>query len=559
VRSVKRWGLFLLFLVLLTAVLFSQDADLRGLKTQVTQLVGQNAVVGKQYAVLIAINKYARWNALRNPVKDAREIREILSRRYYVQEFIELYDEEATKAGIIKLFDRLIRITKPEDAVFIFYAGHGHLDTMSDTGFWVPIDGGTDRYEQLNWLPNTQIRGFISKMKARHILLVSDACFAGDILNPNRAISPEISSEYFRNAYSRVSRQVLTSGASETVPDESPFARGLKLALEGNTSPYLDPLMLYNEVRLGTKGTTPLFGDFRDSGHQEGASFILFLRKPTGMASENKASDMKVTVETTKYGTLRVETEESGTLWIDNIYQTDIARGSSALIENITTGPHRLELRYSAGERQATNVDVSADRPQAIMFSADPSRKVLNIPLLDITIDGKLDDWDTPPAFEDPAGDSKGFEGNLDITRVFIARDLKYMYCRFDIADQRKPTLFRPHNFVAKYTAVFGVFIMAPPSHWVQLTSWYDPGQNRWAAKVDIHKMEWDVDKWETIADGSMAMKGSSMEARFPLKALSPYLQKGSSYQTKACFGCQSEQGAWFQPDETRVQNVCFY
>jgi hypothetical protein len=117
-------------------------------------------------------------------------------------------------------------------------------------------------------------------MKARHILLVSDACFAGDILNPNRAISPEISSEYFRNAYSRVSRQVLTSGASETVPDESPFARGLKLALEGNTSPYLDPLMLYNEVRLGTKGTTPLFGDFETPAIRKARASFFFSGSP---------------------------------------------------------------------------------------------------------------------------------------------------------------------------------------------------------------------------------------------------------------------------------------
>ena len=73
-----------------------------------------------------------------------------------------------------------------------------------------------------------------------------DSCFSGDILNPNRARAPEIDNAYFRNAYTLVSRQVLTSGGSETVPDVSEFAKQLKLAFEGNTEPYIDPIMLFD-------------------------------------------------------------------------------------------------------------------------------------------------------------------------------------------------------------------------------------------------------------------------------------------------------------------------
>ncbi|MGA2976938.1 MAG: hypothetical protein ABSF77_16650, partial [Spirochaetia bacterium] len=66
------------------------------MKTVVSQLEGETAVVGKQYAVLITINKYENWMALQNPVEDAKEIKDILSRRYFITDFIELYDETAT-------------------------------------------------------------------------------------------------------------------------------------------------------------------------------------------------------------------------------------------------------------------------------------------------------------------------------------------------------------------------------------------------------------------------------------------------------------------------------
>src|SRR5271157_2860122 len=203
--------LLLLLLLLLSLPLLAQSADLRGLTTVVSKLEGKTAVVGRQYAVLIAIDKYTNWMTLRNPVKDAREIKDILSQRYYISDFLELYDQNATKAGIIKLFSKLIDVAKPEDSILIFYAGHGHLDTISNTGFWIPVDGGTDLYEQANWLPNTQIRGLIGNMKARHIALFADSCFSGDILNPTRGITPTITDEYFKNAYARISRQILTS------------------------------------------------------------------------------------------------------------------------------------------------------------------------------------------------------------------------------------------------------------------------------------------------------------------------------------------------------------
>ena len=115
-------------------------------------------------------------------------------------------------------------------------------------------------------------------MESSHILLIVDSCFSGDILLTHRSGVVKIDNEYFIKAYSLISRQVITSGAIETVPDESEFAFQLKMALKKNRSAYIDPVMLFNTLRLGMTKSVPLIGELKDTGHQQGASFILFLK-----------------------------------------------------------------------------------------------------------------------------------------------------------------------------------------------------------------------------------------------------------------------------------------
>lgn len=239
----------------------------------------QNVYVGKQYLLVIGISKYLKWFPLANPVDDTREIKNILTTHYYIDEVRELYDENATKAMILKVFYDLQTVLTEDDSLLVLYAGHGHYDQTTKTGFWIPYDAGTDEYEQEHWIPNQIIHGLISNMKAAHICLITDSCFSGDILNITRGKIKEIEDGYFKKAYALISRQVITSGALEAVPDTSSFCRMLKIVLRKNISPYLDPMMLFNEIRLGVTETTPLFGSLKGSGHQEGASFLLFLKK----------------------------------------------------------------------------------------------------------------------------------------------------------------------------------------------------------------------------------------------------------------------------------------
>ena len=272
--------LLVALLILIAAIpLIAQD---RGLDVLAKAVGGADYKIGKQYAVLIAVDRYKEWTPLRNPVKDARAVKEILNRRYFIDEFVELYDEDATAVGIRRLFSDLIDRTKPADSVLIYYAGHGYTDRFQ-TGFWIPVDGGKDIEAQDRWVPNQQIRNFVTQIKAHSVALVSDSCFSGDLLNVHRGAAPTVDSEYFRNALKYTSRQVLTSGASETVPDESEFARQFKSLLENNTEQAIDPLVMYDRIRRGVIKTLPLLGTL--PGQETGGSFLLFLREGGSIVS----------------------------------------------------------------------------------------------------------------------------------------------------------------------------------------------------------------------------------------------------------------------------------
>lgn len=167
------------------------EAQNRGLEVAAAADLGDDVSIGKQWAVFIAIDRYKEWGPLSNPVKDARELKNILIENYYIDEVRELYDEDAMATNIRKLLVDLRQEVKMDDSVFVYYAGHGIMDENTNTGSWIPVDGRRDRFEQINWIPNIQIRNMLSMMDAKLMFLISDSCFQEIFLikaDPNRHI-----------------------------------------------------------------------------------------------------------------------------------------------------------------------------------------------------------------------------------------------------------------------------------------------------------------------------------------------------------------------------------
>ena len=151
--------LVVLFLLIAAGGVYAQD---RSAVLVAKENLGAQANIGKQYALFIAIDAYRHWPALRKPVADARELRGILNQDYFIDEVLELHNGQATKEKIVETFETLQEKLGVHDSLFIYYAGHGHLDNASKQGYWIPVDSGTNLRTKENWLPNSEIRGYIS-------------------------------------------------------------------------------------------------------------------------------------------------------------------------------------------------------------------------------------------------------------------------------------------------------------------------------------------------------------------------------------------------------------
>ncbi|MFA6505557.1 MAG: PEGA domain-containing protein [Treponemataceae bacterium] len=386
----KNVRLAILFLTLV-AIVYPVNSQDRGLDVIAKAVAGNDVRIGKQYAVLIAVDRYKEWFPLHNPVKDAKTIKEILQRRYFIDEFIELYDENATAVGIRRLFSDLIDRTKQSDSVLIYYAGHGYTDKFK-TGFWIPVDGGKDLEFQDRWVPNQQIRNFVTQMKARSIVLVSDSCFSGDLLNVHRGAAPTVDSAYFRNALKYTARQVLTSGASETVPDESEFSRQFKSLLENNTDTCVDPLAMYDRIRRGVTKTLPLLGTL--PGQEEGGSYVLFLRESDSLPAAAGTGSAPASYRAPTGGDAELMVAVAGGVKDAEIYVNGTKMGLAPsllqklpayvpLIVEVRSGLDVGKVELTLKPRELREISLQLERQKGNLFLEASERNV------DVVLDGK--------------------------------------------------------------------------------------------------------------------------------------------------------------------------
>lgn len=160
--------------------------------TPTTRYAEEDLFEFQYHAVVIGINDYGQagaadqtWSDLDNALPDAKAIANILERDYRCK-VTRLFDEEATRQNIMDTLDGLAELTW-NDAVLIYFAGHGlsatealklgHVSWSEDEGYWIPSDG---TFNSMNsYISNTDILSRLNAFKARHMLLISDTCYAG--------------------------------------------------------------------------------------------------------------------------------------------------------------------------------------------------------------------------------------------------------------------------------------------------------------------------------------------------------------------------------------------
>ncbi len=245
-------------------------------------------VLGKYYALIIGIDSYSgEWPRLKNAVHDAKGVKEVLESQYRFDHIETLLNQEATRAGIITKLEWLAEELQEDDNLLIYYSGHGEFKEKLNKGYWVPVDA-TGK-STANYVSNADLQTFLNGIRTRHTLLISDACFSGDIF---RSRTTSLSSDdfdnmdrYFQEVYNRSSRQAITSGGIEPVMDggrdgHSVFTYYFLRALKQNSDPYYDAGQVFERLKIPVANNseqTPILQAIKNTG-DEGGQFI-FVRK----------------------------------------------------------------------------------------------------------------------------------------------------------------------------------------------------------------------------------------------------------------------------------------
>ena len=237
----------------------------------------------KDYALLFATNKYDNWSDLYNPIFDADAIAKELTDRYGFE--VEVIKDNTQNDVMTKLREYAQRKYKPQDQLFIFFAGHGVYDEVFGEGFLVASNSLQRDVSKNSYISHNRIRSNINNIPCDHIFLAMDACFGGTfdpVLASSRALYEDIDDrEYLVKKLSKKTRKYLTSGGKEYVSDgirgqHSPFAKYFIEALKSNGGE--DRILVLNEINLFMErlSTTPRFGEF---GINEQGSDFVFVAK----------------------------------------------------------------------------------------------------------------------------------------------------------------------------------------------------------------------------------------------------------------------------------------
>ncbi|PYO02356.1 MAG: hypothetical protein DMD89_04380, partial [Candidatus Rokuibacteriota bacterium] len=168
---------------------------------------------GAAWALVVGINAYHHAERLNYAVADARAVAVALP-GFGFETVRLLLDDEATKGNIERvIYGEFKERMKPEDRLFVFFAGHGisvRLPRGGEEGYLLPVDADPHRPE-LTAIAMDEIRKMGKRVNARHVFFAIDSCFSGFALT--RDITPEIVTDLeIASALEEPVVQVLTAG-----------------------------------------------------------------------------------------------------------------------------------------------------------------------------------------------------------------------------------------------------------------------------------------------------------------------------------------------------------
>ncbi len=204
------------FLTIISFSIAYPENNVRGLLR--SSNISPADIYANQWALIIGINKYHDFPQLNYAVEDAKSMKTLLNTQYgFPEENIQmLLDEKATKNNITNAFYELVEKTGPDDAIVVFYAGHGETQKIpggkEDLGYLIPIDG------KMGSLPRTAlsmktINIHANEIPAKSMLFLVDACYGGLAATGNYRSNRQL--DIIKGLTKDRCRQIITAGKKD--------------------------------------------------------------------------------------------------------------------------------------------------------------------------------------------------------------------------------------------------------------------------------------------------------------------------------------------------------
>ena len=205
---------------------------------------------GNYHALLIGVNEYQNMGDLRNPIADMEKMQDILTNIYTFEPNDVRLLKNPSKQQIVTEISNLQNRLGEKDHLIIFFSGHG--TEYNKEGYWLPADAESSKGGS-KWLAYSEILTYIRKFKAKHILLMGDACYSGSMVLGDNMMQ-ERTCEILDKL---TSRRIITAGAKTVVPDESVFLNYFSKALRDNRETCISAEDVYLSIKQSVIYNSP--------------------------------------------------------------------------------------------------------------------------------------------------------------------------------------------------------------------------------------------------------------------------------------------------------------
>ncbi|HKE22278.1 MAG TPA: caspase family protein [Bryobacteraceae bacterium] len=355
----------------LSACMLQAQAPNRDLKLEAAHTGGLEQR-GRLWAVVIGISKYDNvppQAQLHFADRDAQEFAAFLrspSGGGFPSDHIQLLlNERATLPAVrTALGTWLPRSAERDDLVYVFFAGHGVAEGDHD-GYLLARDSDPQNLYATALSISELDRIVSQRLRARNVVLIADACHAGNLGWASRGSADEVLVSRYLTEIGRSGEgilRLLASRADERSYEDQQWGGGhgaftysLLEGLRGQADRDHDGIVRAGELIEYVSSMVPqqtkALQHPQAAGHIDPAMALAIVNRP-----------VPVSPRPTSLASLEIQGAAGTEVYLDNRYFGRIRPAGTLVVEELTTGAHELSVDPPGGETITRRISLAAGR-----------------------------------------------------------------------------------------------------------------------------------------------------------------------------------------------------